>query len=172
MSRDDEGAPGPDRSEPQESGESQDPSLVHRIRRLVTSQPYGVLATHGGGQAYGSLVAFAFTEDLREAFFATPVATRKYQLLSQNDRIALVVDNRPEHADRMMDVEAITVTGRAREVPHGPDRVRGADRLVARHPQLRSFVAAESCALFRIEVVRVFHVTRFQEVRQWLPGDS
>ena len=48
-----------------------------RIRQLVTEEPYGVLCTHGEGLAYGSLVAFAFTEDLRYAVFATPLATRK-----------------------------------------------------------------------------------------------
>jgi len=170
MNRDDEPVLGqPQPSPPDEPDEA---ALVGRIRRLVTSQPYGVLATHGEGQAYGSLVAFAFTEDLRGAFFATPVATRKYRLLSQNDRVALVVDDRPSHVGEMMEVEAVTVTGRAREVPHGPERVASAERLVDRHPQLRSFLAAESCALFRIEVARFLHVTRFQEVSQWVPGES
>ena len=178
MSRADEPVLRPDTPELQESGDSEEQALrdseeqalAQRIRRLVTTQPYGVLATQGEGQAYGSLVAFAFSEDLREAFFATQVATRKYQLLTENERIALVVDDRPEHVGRMMDVEAITITGRAREVPPGPDRVRYAEKVVARHPQLRSFVAAESSALFRIQVTRFFHVSRFQEVRQWVPG--
>jgi len=172
MSRGDARSQGPDKPDPHESGDSAGEALAQRIRRLVTTQPYGVLATHGAGQAYGSLVAFAFSEDLREAFFATQVATRKYQLLTENDRIALVVDDRPEHVDRMMEVEAITITGRAREVPPGPDRVSCAEKIVARHPQLRSFVAAESSALFRIQVTRFFHVSRFQEVRQWVPGEG
>lgn len=29
---------------------------------------------------------------------------------------------------------------------------------------------AESSALFRVEVVRYFHVCHFQEVRQWIPN--
>jgi len=146
--------------------------IVERVRHLVTTQPYGVLATHGDGHAYGSLVAFAFSEDLREVFFATPKATRKYRLLSEHDRIALVVDDRPEHVGQMMEVEAITVTGKAREVTSDEDRVACAEQLVARHPQLHSFVAADSCAVFRIEVFRYFHVSRFQEVRQWEPGKA
>jgi nitroimidazol reductase NimA-like FMN-containing flavoprotein (pyridoxamine 5'-phosphate oxidase superfamily) len=117
-------------------------------------------------------VAFAFSEDLRRAFFATPTATRKYRLLSEHDRIALVVDDRPAHGDQMMEVEAVTVTGRAREVPPGPKRAACAKRLVARHPQLRSFVEADSCAVFEIEVFRYLHVSRFQEVRQWIPDQG
>jgi hypothetical protein len=44
-----------------------------------------------------------------------------------------------------------------------------ADLLISRHGYLRSFVRADSCALFRIDIVRFFHVVRFQEVRQWIP---
>jgi hypothetical protein len=44
--------------------------------------------------------------------------------------------------------------------------------LTQRHPQLRSFVRAPSSALFRIDVVRYLHVSRFQEVHQWIPKPS
>ena len=43
---------------------------------------------------------------------------------------------------------------------------------MSRHPYLQSFVKAATCALFRIDVVRFLHVSRFQEVRQWVPNPS
>ena len=61
-----------------------------RIQRLVEGQPYGVLCTQGEGQPYGSLVAFAFSESLEQAVFATPITTRKYRLLSACEHVALV----------------------------------------------------------------------------------
>lgn len=143
--------------------------LAVRIGRLVGTQPYAVLCTHGEDLVYGSLVAFAFTEDLRHAVFATPVATRKYRLLSEHQQVALVVDDRPRHQNEMMKVEAVTATGVAREIPAGPGFEEQARLLVARHPQLKSFVAADSSALFRMEIARFFHVSRFQEVNQWVP---
>jgi len=146
-----------------------DSDLLDRIRRLVTGQPYAVLCTHGDGHAYGSLVAFAFSADLRTAVFATPRATRKYRLLTEHDRVALLVDDRPQNLDQMMDVEAVTVTGRAREISGVEAMVPWTRLLLSRHPQLKAFVAAESTALFRIEVLRFLHVVRFQEVRQWIP---
>ncbi len=145
------------------------PSLPATIARLVEGQLYGVLCTQGEGQAYGSLVAYAFTGDLRQAVFATPTATRKYRLLSLNDHVALLIDDRPDHPGKLMQVQAVTVTGRAHQVARGADYERYADLLTARHPQLGTFVRAESCALFRIDAVRFFHVTRFQEVGQWIP---
>ena len=144
-------------------------ALRGRILRLARSQPYCVLCTHGQDQAYGSLVAFAFSEDLRFALFATPVATRKYRLLSEHGGVALVVDDRPEFPLDMMRVEAITATGTARRLDDPAEIAHGAQLLLARHPQLESFVTADSQALFKIEGLRFVYVTRFQEVHGWAP---
>ena len=148
-----------------------DPAVRERIRRLVDKQPYAVLCVQGRGQPYGALVAFAFSQDLRHAVFVTPVATRKYRLLSECDHVALVIDNRSNKTDALMDIEALTVTGRSQMIERGGEFDRWAELLITRHPYLKSFVTAESCALFRVDVVRFLHVARFQEVNQWIPGD-
>ncbi len=146
--------------------------LAEQVRRLVQAQPFAVLCTHGPDHAYGSLVAFAFTPDLCSAVFCTPRATRKYRLLTDHDRVALVIDDRPEFQTNMMEVEAITATGLAREVTAEPLLSTCRELMVARHPQMKTFVMAESCAVFQIEIFRYFHVTRFQEVRQWTPNPA
>jgi nitroimidazol reductase NimA-like FMN-containing flavoprotein (pyridoxamine 5'-phosphate oxidase superfamily) len=151
---------------------AEDPAALESIRTLVHNEPFAVLCTQAGGQPYGSLVAFAFKEDLKCFVFATPVATRKYRLLSECDHVALLVDNRGRFPDDMMKVSAVTVTGRASQVEPGADFEHWADLLTARHPYLRSFVQAPSTALFRVDVVRYLHVTRFQEVRQWIPASD
>ena len=143
--------------------------MRRRIRRLVEGQPYAVLCTQGDGQPYGSLVAFAFSESLEQAVFATPITTRKYRLLSACEHVALVVDDRPDHSADLMEIEGVTVTGRAVEIERGEEFDRWASLLVARHRYLEKFVTAASCALFRIDVIRCFHVTRFQEVNEWVP---
>jgi nitroimidazol reductase NimA-like FMN-containing flavoprotein (pyridoxamine 5'-phosphate oxidase superfamily) len=145
------------------------PAIRDGIARLLDAQPFAVLCTQGGGQPYGSVVAFAASPALTALAFATPVATRKFRLLSQCDRVALVVDSRGHHLDDMAAVEAITATGRAARLPPGAERDRWAALLAARHPQLGSFYTAPSTALFRVDVVRYLHVTRFQEVHQWVP---
>jgi hypothetical protein len=139
------------------------------VENLVSQQPYAVLCLQGGGQPYGALVAFAFTADLRHAVFATPIATRKFRLLSECDHVSLVIDNRPDKADELMEIEAVTATGRARRIEAGVEFDQWAELLVGRHPYLTSFVQSPSCALFRIDLVRFLHVVRFQEVSQWVP---
>jgi uncharacterized protein YhbP (UPF0306 family) len=140
------------------------------IRQLVDRQLYGVLCTQGQGQPYGSLVAYAATPELDAAVFATQKATRKYRLLSECTHVALVVDNRSALPGQLMDVEAVTATGHAHEVAPGPEFERWSRLLIDRHPYLDPFVRSVSCGLFRIDIVRYFHVTRFQEVRQWVPA--
>jgi uncharacterized protein YhbP (UPF0306 family) len=146
------------------------PAVRDRIQRLADEQPYAVLCVQGQGQPYGALVAFAFSPDLRHAVFVTPVATRKYRLLSECEQVALVIDNRPNKADELMEIEAVTVTGRSQLIERGGEFDGWAGLLIARHPYLKSFVQAATCALFRVDVMRFLHVARFQEVSQWIPG--
>jgi hypothetical protein len=151
-------------------GECEETDLAKRIGRLVRGQPYGVLCTQGESQPYGSLVALAATDDLSALVFSTPITTRKYRLLSACDHVAVVMDSRSTAPDELMQVEAVTATGRVHVVPRGPDFERWGGLLLGRHPHLAAFVLAESSALFRVEVVRYFHVCHFQEVRQWIPN--
>ncbi|MCX6865746.1 MAG: pyridoxamine 5'-phosphate oxidase family protein [Verrucomicrobia bacterium] len=150
-------------------GECEETDLAKQIRRLVRGQPYGVLCTQGDSQPYGSLVALAATDDLSALLFSTPITTRKYRLLSACDHVAVVIDSRSGAPDELMQVEAVTATGRVHVVPRGPDFERWAGLLIGRHPHLAAFVRAESSALFRVEVLCYFHVSHFQEVRQWIP---
>jgi len=68
-----------------------------------------------------------------------------------------------------MDIEAVTATGRVVMVEKGEEFDRWARLLTGRHAYLTKFVRSESCGLFRIRFVRYLHVSRFQEVRQWVP---
>ena len=85
--------------------EPSDRTVAECVHALVTEEPFAVLCTQGEGQPYGSVVAFAFDHGLRSFVFATPRATRKFRLLSQCDRVALVVDNRRKYPEDLMKVE-------------------------------------------------------------------
>ena len=148
---------------------NEDDALRNLVAHLVQEQPYAVLCTQGGGQPYGSLVALAVTDDLASAVFATPITTRKYRLLCDCEHVALVIDSRSRSSEDMMQIEAITATGRARQVSPGAEFEQETNLLVGRHPQLELFVRSPTTALFRVDIIRYFHVTRFQEVRQWTP---
>ncbi len=148
---------------------SSNPDLRQRIEVLMTEQPYAVLCTQGGGQPYGSLVAFAANAELNGVVFATPTATRKYRLLSECARVALVVDNRAGYPGDISRIDAVTATGKALELSAGELAEEWRGVLIHKHPYMREFICAPSTALFRIDILRYLHVVRLQEVHQWVP---
>jgi nitroimidazol reductase NimA-like FMN-containing flavoprotein (pyridoxamine 5'-phosphate oxidase superfamily) len=152
--------------------ESSSYKLIERIRNLINAQSYAVLCTQTEAQPYGSLVAFATSDTLRQVVIATPVTTRKYDFMKKCPNVAMVIDSRQGPCTALMELEAVTATGVATEITIGKKREEWGRLLVKRHQYLHDFIAAESCALFVIEVERYLHVTRFQEVSQWIPKEA
>lgn len=140
------------------------------IRNLLDSQIFCILCTQGQGQPYGSLIAYVHSPDLKTFYFATSRPTRKFKLLRECDKVALVIDSRCQHPQDMTGIEAVTVTGRAIDISARHSEYDEALELMKkRYPYLQWFLVADSTALFRMDAIRYLYVTRFQEVSQWTP---
>lgn len=139
---------------------------------LVQSQRFMVLCTQGDTQPYGSVLAYYITENMQQAFFATPTNTRKYSLLNACNRVAMVIDNRSEYIDDINNIGAVTITGKACTIEPGLKRETLSQKLSERHPYLKSFLDSPSTALVQVDIYRYFYVTRFQEVYQWYPAEA
>lgn len=133
------------------------------LKGLFESQPLTVLATQSDGQPYTSLLAFASSKDLKELFFATTRATRKYANLITSPRVALLMDNRSNKPSDFRWAMAVTALGRAEEL--NGNKAKSIEKLyLAKHPQLEGFLASPTCALFKVQVQTYYLVTRFQDV--------
>lgn len=133
------------------------------LAALFRRQRFAVLATARAGEPYANLVAFAATPDLRELLFITPRATRKYENLLREPRVALLVDSRANRAADVRAAVAVTALGRAAEAT-GPARDAWLALYLKRHPGLRTFAAAPTSTLFRVRVERYVLVDHFQHV--------
>ena len=153
-----------DKAKPMHTDESSKLEKIKEdLNNLFLNQRLGVLATQNKGQPYTSLVAFAPSEDLKHIYFATTRSTRKYDNLSNDPRVSMLIDNRSNRASDIKWATAVTATGTAAEV--GIDGQDDAKRIyLARHPYLSEFVASPSCALLKIEVNTYFVVSHFQNV--------
>ena len=136
-----------------------------RLKALLESQRLAVLATHREGQPYGSLVSFVATEDMKQVLFATTRSTRKYENLTADARVALLIDNRSNQDSDIHEATAVTATGRAEEI-EGADKERFLRLYLERHPYLQDFVNSPTCALLRVRVETYYLVNRFQEVTE------
>jgi len=136
------------------------------LQKLCTDQPLAVLATDAGSGPYASLVAVAITPDLRQLYFATPRATRKWANLAGNRHVSILIDNRSNQVTDFSRAAAATVLGVAEELS-GADLDVGLQIFLGRHPHLAEFTASPSCALFRVQIASIYLVTRFQNVTEF-----
>jgi heme iron utilization protein len=139
--------------------------LQRWLTDLLSSQKLAVLSTQHQGQPYASLVAFAASDDLKELFFATPRATRKFAYLQANPKVALLIDNRSNEDADIHGAIAATVLGIAAEgPPEGREQILKC--YLAKHPHLEEFAQSSSTALIRVTVETYYVVSRFQEVME------
>ena len=137
--------------------------LKKDLEKLFRNQRLGVLATQNDGQPYSSLVAFTPSKDLRWLYFATTRSTRKYAYLSRDPRVSMLIDNRSNEASDFKLAMAVTATGTAEEVQKS-EREGLKTEYLSKHPYLKEFVEAPTCAIIRVEVKTYFMVTQFQNV--------
>ena len=141
------------------------PGAAEVLQDLLGGQKLGVLATHGPDHPYASLVAFSTDDELTRLYFVTPRATRKFQFLSQDAAVSLLVDDRSSDDLDFHHAAAVTAVGTARELT-GAERDAACRVLIARHPHLSVFAAAPSTALVEIRVTTYYVVRRFQNVTE------
>ena len=133
------------------------------VLSLLESQLVGVLATEGGGTPYASLVAFAFTPDMRKLMFVTPISSRKFRNVGENSRVALLVDDRRNLPSDLKNAAAVTAVGSAK-LAEKEEEERMLRILMDRHPCLNEFAQFSSSALIVVDVEAYILVSRFQDV--------
>ena len=139
--------------------------MKQKLIQLFQTQKLAVLSTHHSGQPYASLIAFTASDDLKELFFATPRATRKYANLKADPRAALLIDSRSNQDSDIHRAIAATAVGKATEVSE-EEREKVLKLYLSKHPHLEEFVKSPSCALVRVTVATFYVVSRFQEVME------
>jgi nitroimidazol reductase NimA-like FMN-containing flavoprotein (pyridoxamine 5'-phosphate oxidase superfamily) len=144
-----------------------DSNLRQTLKDVLAAQRLCVLATQGQGQPYGSLVAFAQTDDLRQLVFATNRDTRKFSNLTAEPMVALVIDSRSNSDADLKNAVAVTALGPAREAA-GSDRERLAGVYLAKHPTLAEFIGSPDTAVCAVAVEH-YVVARFSQVTRLSP---
>ncbi len=137
-----------------------------RLRHLLETQKYAVLATDNHGQPYTSLMAYSITDDLRAFILMTERGRLKYENLMTNPRVAIMIDNRENLGSDLAATIAVTAQGVADEIS-GDARDAARACCLVRHPALQSFADSPSCAFIRIQVTSYVIVRQFQDVTEW-----
>ncbi|MCQ1535214.1 pyridoxamine 5'-phosphate oxidase family protein [Methanosarcina sp. KYL-1] len=137
--------------------------LLGKLRKLFETQPLAVLATQSETAPYVSLVAFASDEKLKYILFSTTKATRKYENLSANPVVSLLIDNRKNTIEDFRDAVAVTAMGKIEPVEDFERKIMENIYLM-KHPHLVDFLHSPTNAFLKIHVEKYIVVTRFQHV--------
>ncbi|MFT5727143.1 MAG: nitroimidazol reductase NimA-like FMN-containing flavoprotein [Desulforhopalus sp.] len=145
--------------------------IQKEISSLLSSQKLAVLSTQRDGQPYSSLMAFAYSSDLKDIVVATAISTRKHQNLVQESRVSLLIDNRSNSENDFHGAAALTVLGKAEQI-NDTER-RGYEELyLKRHPYLEKFLGSSSTAFFKVMVHHYLLVSDFQKVKEYRVRDE
>lgn len=141
--------------------ECKEPQTV--LNELLQQQKLGVLATTAADTPHTSIVAFACSIDQKNVYFGTPIATLKFRNIEQNARVVLLIDNRQNLAEDFSEAAAVSCVGKA-AILKEQQREEACTLLSLKHPELKHFFTAPTCALISISVEKYSLVVRFQEV--------
>lgn len=142
--------------------------IFKQITELFESQNLAVLSTQKDSQPYSSLVAFAASPDLKYVYFLTPNTTRKYEHLTANPKVSILVHDSRNQADDFYNAISVTGTGVSQEIDK-PVAQKELDLYQKQHPDLKEFSMAPATAFIRISIKRYFMVNQFQNVVEFTP---
>jgi nitroimidazol reductase NimA-like FMN-containing flavoprotein (pyridoxamine 5'-phosphate oxidase superfamily) len=139
--------------------------IKKHIRELFINQKLAVLSTHHSGQPYASLIAFVGKEDLREIFFVTPRTTRKFENLSTDSRVAVLINSSINVDTDFHEAVSVTALGDAKEI-NGAEKDEILGLYLTKHPYLEAFAASPTCALIGVKITSYVLVKNFQHVME------
>lgn len=144
-------------------------AVVEKIKDLLVTQPLAVLATQGDDGPYTSLMAYAYTDDLRYLVVATAMSTRKHRNIVGESRVALLIDDRSNTGEDFQSAAAVTIVGKASVVEES-EREFFDKIYIKRHPSLEGFLLSPDTAFLKVSVHNYLMVSKFQEVVEYQVG--
>ncbi|MBU1087722.1 MAG: pyridoxamine 5'-phosphate oxidase family protein [Candidatus Omnitrophica bacterium] len=140
--------------------------ILNRIKMLLNTQHFAVLATQSSDYPYSSLVGFSQSENCEEIIFATIRDTHKYRNLQKFPNVSLLIDSQTNQANDFKQAQALTVLGKSKEI-NDQEKKEYLASYLKKQPYLKEFVTANNCALIKISVVKYILVNDFQNIYEY-----
>jgi uncharacterized pyridoxamine 5'-phosphate oxidase family protein len=118
------------------------------IEDALLSGRFAILATEGKGQPHMSLIAITPVGAYRKLLFSTYRNTVKYSNLIENGKVAVLIENGDCKNLSLQGNFILTAFGHAEEINAGNDSILKLH--LERHPDMKSFMQSEECALIQI----------------------
>jgi len=140
------------------------------IEVVLKTSSFAVLATEGNGQPHASLIAITPLGTCRQLVFATYRDTLKYRNLSNNNKVAVLIESEGLNKEDLRGRIVLTIIGRTKEISTGEKEAASRAHLL-RHPEMESFMLSSDCALIRIIAQSYQVVYGIEEIR-WINAND
>jgi len=137
-----------------------DEKIKEKIDNLLENQRFAVIATQDKNSPYTNLVTFLASNDYKKIFFPTNKNTKKFENISSNSKISVLIDNRGNKAEDIKNAMALTAVGITTEIKDG-NIIKS---FIKKHPYLLDFINSKDCVMMEIDIERYVLVDNFQNV--------
>ena len=135
-------------------------SINKKFKDLLMEQRFAVIATQDKNEPYTNLVSFLADKDYKKIYFPTSKKTKKYENLSTNSKISILIDNRGNKPTDIINTIVLTAIGFSKEIKE--EKVK--NDFLKKHPYLKGFINSIDCAMIEISVERYIVVNNFENV--------
>jgi uncharacterized pyridoxamine 5'-phosphate oxidase family protein len=140
------------------------------IEGILSTSGFAVLATVGEGQPHTSLIAITPVENFRQLIFATYRNTLKYRNLSNNNKVAVLVEGEYVNMNGLKEKIVLTIIGHTQEIGIEEKEATFQAHL-KQHPDLESFMQSNDCALVQVIAQSYQVVLGIDDIR-WITAEN
>lgn len=135
-------------------------NIKEKLKELLLNQRFAVIATQEKNEPYTNLVSFLADFDSNKIYFPTLKNSKKYENISANSSISILIDNRSNNPEDIKNALAVTAVGKSKDL----DDIRIVDIFLKKHPYLKDFVKSNNCVLIQIDIEKYIVVNNFKNV--------
>lgn len=144
--------------------------ITEQIAGILKDSKYAVLSTVGDGQPHASLIAVTWLEGNRQLIFVTYRGTQKHSNISNNSKVAVLVESLNNNISLFHEKSVLTAYGHAEEIGLSEDDAILRAHL-ERHPDLLFLSQSKDCALMRVNI-NSYQIVHGVEDVKWLSVDE
>jgi nitroimidazol reductase NimA-like FMN-containing flavoprotein (pyridoxamine 5'-phosphate oxidase superfamily) len=127
--------------------------MLHEMKDVIRSQDMCVLATVSGDRPHCSLMAYITDEDCRNLYMITPRQTTKYENMTANPSVCVLIDTRlSDMADQRRKTKALTVNGVFAEIEDANKLSAIRTEFMQRHAHLSEFASDPDAEVFAVKI--------------------
>jgi nitroimidazol reductase NimA-like FMN-containing flavoprotein (pyridoxamine 5'-phosphate oxidase superfamily) len=145
-------------------------TIKEYIEDILNTTRFAVLATVGDGQPHTSLLAITPVGNFSQLIFATYRNTLKYRNLTQNNKVAVLVEGEHVNSKGLKESVVLTIIGHTQEISIEENEASFQAHL-KQHPELESFMHSPDCALILV-IAKTYQVVLGIDDISWITAEN